>query len=72
MTDAMQFLSQCFEGTLLTQKVLKGSVPYSDIGKGSTYIPGMIVEPFSITLYGKEPQEPFGWPQWLIHISWSL
>ena len=37
----------------LTQKVLKGYFPYSE--KGSTYIPGMYVEPFSISLYEKEP-----------------
>ena len=36
-----------------------GSLPYSVIEKGSTYIPGMYVEPFSIALYGKEPSVTF-------------
>ena len=44
---------------LLTQKVIEGSFPYSDIEKGFTYIPAMYVEPFSISLYGKEPLRTF-------------
>ena len=34
-----------------TQKVPGGSFPYSDIEKGSAYIPGMYVGPFIISLY---------------------
>ena len=45
--------------TLFTQKVIGGYFPFSDIGEGFTYILGMYAEPFSVSLYGKEPSRPF-------------